>query len=255
MKPAYILFGLEIEFYLENFTQDKLDVLAKEIYAKCPFICDFKPEEVPGQFEITTYPLEDIPDTENFWEILHKTCDLLDIKLIRTSRPFSDLPTSASQISISFYDSNFKPLLNAPNIPQIASNICASIVPNLDMFAPSGNCKERLKSYDLLVKYLNVPLYVCWGYENNRTTAVRVTHNHKKIHFKGNILEGTRIEFRVPSNFADMQKVGQIIAEYALSSINYPLFEPIYVRSFDRPNLRPINLSHKSQSHAPLKTP
>ena len=154
--------GVELEFYSKR--------------AKSFFNGEVKEEIGKGQLEVV------FPHSSNIPQVLK---EVLQFK--RKYKEDADfrahhfgLPSSALQFNISIHKQG-KPFVT----PGILHHLLADIKPDLHFFAPTENCRARLKDLEKIKNFRNSPYTLCIGDKNNRTAAIRVIEN--------------RIEHRVPS--------------------------------------------------------
>jgi|GEM_PF-4994252 len=149
-----------------------------------------------------------------------------------------------SSLQFSFSDSEESKKEDKTDLQKYLTKACLMAVEqNIDILLPTPSCKKRIElCYDEKTSTdykISVPAYICWGRQNNRTTAVRVCNN--------------RVELRPPSTLANSADIINCVLSYYFQlktvhlknlhlkspSISMQLTEPIFANAFNTTPLSP----------------
>jgi glutamine synthetase len=150
-----LFLGVELEFYSH---------LTKENFAFNGV--ELKNEIGEGQIEVV------FCHKKNIFEVLRNVILFRNkFKSVANFNAFidEDTPPSALQFNLSIYKNGVNILNNA-----ILYSILNSTKNNLEFFAPTLNCKNRLSSLALVNNFRNSPYTFCIGGKNNRTSTIRL---------------------------------------------------------------------------------
>lgn len=193
--------GLELEFYLINASQTKLEELLKELN---PFLYYLEKEVGTNQFELKLAPTRDLFELASEYNTLKSA-----IKNLAnfSPKPFEKEPPSGVHINISLYDKLGRNLLEKTSdednilLLHAVGGILSLLKESMFILNPTDECYKRFGSS------FESPTRICWG-PNNRTVAIRVPV------YRG---DATRIEHRVVSNNNDIYLTLAVL----LLAINY----------------------------------
>lgn len=199
IKRIIFNFGLEIEFYikfLESFMLEELNEIISKKHSRA-----FIDQEIEqNQFEIKIYPMHDVKllihIVNSIKNIIKDFSSHHNLQLFFNPKPFENLPGNSMQINISAYqdgknlfakdaDHESKYLIYA------LGGLCNKMQSSMKYFVPTE------EGYKRIVNSMDSPNTVSWG-GNNRTVALRVPSIIPSLR---------RIEHRVPSSDADLNKV------------------------------------------------
>lgn len=182
-----VFLGVELEFYSH---------LSKEYFAFKNV--ELKDEIGKGQIEAI------FPYKNNFFEVLRDVIKFRNsFRSLANFNAFIDLktPPSALQFNVSIFKNGKNILSNA-----ILQSVLQNTKNNLEVFAPTQNCKQRLKEIALIREFRNSPYTFCIGGKNNRTSAIRVKDDY--------------FEHRIPSPNCKIIKSFSVILEAIIEGIN-----------------------------------
>jgi glutamine synthetase len=211
-----IKIGLELEFY----STKTLEYLQQFIDKEFLLIKVVKEEQENSQYEIVTDPTDNLKllvDEINTFKKISK--EINDFR----AKPFLDKPGNALHIHISLHNnvSNENILNIEPKTKLfIIGGLCTRIKSSMIYFAPFIESYKRFQYYDKFT-----PRFITWGFENNKTNAIRVTKN--------------TIEHRVPCADSNIDDVLTSILkgiDYGIKNQIMPseptFYEPKYSNNF-----------------------
>lgn len=196
-----LMIGAEIEFYLENFTEEKFLKLKKDLKKY-----DFEKETGKNQFEIrfsfSNNINQIIKEIIDFRLNLIKAAPKYEMKALFEGKPYDLEPGSSIHFHISCYKNNQNIFAKNDNKESIyllyaIGGLCETMLENMIYFIPNEEGYKRLKAKT------NAPTKISWG-GNNRTTAIRIPTSDD---------QNKRIEHRVSSADADPASVIAAILE------------------------------------------
>ena len=173
-----VFLGIELEFYTQ-FKKEKFVFKSVEL----------KDEIGEGQIEAVFY------HTKNIFEVLRSVILFRNkFKDIANFDAFinQNTPPSALQFNVSIYKNGVSILNNA-----ILQSVLDFTQSNLEVFAPTLNCKNRLSNLDLITEFRNSPYTFCIGGKNNRTSVIRLREGY--------------FEHRLPSPSCKISKSFEVI--------------------------------------------
>lgn len=230
LKNYQILLGVELEFYTK---------LGKQA---------FEQEGVLIKNEIGEGQLEAVFEADfNILQVLRKVIHFRNkFARIANFNAFVGVeqPPSALQFSFSLWREG-ENIIKSAYLEGIASEdsvnlrvrnnilyyLLESIPLAIPYFAPTANCLKRISNYDGVLKFRNFPVNISCGWQNNRTTAIRMR-------------EG-RVEHRVPSSNCLILKSFNSILEAILKGVEEEkeLQVPIlYSNAFEEETIKQFNL-------------
>lgn len=225
-----VLMGIELEFYSNQ----------------VPFLdgIDIKAETGVNQFEAIFKLTDDIKTLAaqviNFKNSF-RGCANFD------ALPFKDQPPSAMQVNFSLWRSSSNLLDNIVIRNSVISSILKFLPESLVFFTRNISCLERLGNLESVMKFRNSPVNISCGGDNNRTTAIRVINEiSNKYTFNGKIINGFRIEHRVPSSNCHIIPslcVILVAIIYGLRNLQNNIeIDVLYTNAFEHETIKRFNL-------------
>lgn len=196
------VFGIELEFYVEEVDQKEVDFLFVKISESMDV--SFNKETSKCQYELKTSAytkLEALVQHLNLVkEIIFQRVSSLKGKVSFEAKPYINKAGSALNVHINLLDSNNRNVFAALDLQQknyllySIGGLCALMKKHMLYFAPNDNSYLRYKYPDI-----NTPTTVSWG-GNNRTTAIRLPYT-------AGDKQKCRLEHRVPGADSDSEAV------------------------------------------------
>lgn len=186
--------GIELEFYSNN----EISFFEELIAQRFILINLVSREEGDKQYEISTTPTDDFKHL--LYEI-HNFKNLLDGIADFSAKPCTDQPGSALHVHVSLHNrESHENITNSETTLRsfIVGGLCQLMRSSMLCFAPNVDSYRRFQYYDKFT-----PRFVNWGFRDNKTNAVRVTHK--------------TVEHRVAGADANLSKV----LESILHAIGY----------------------------------
>ena len=216
-KNYQILLGVELEFY---------SALGKEVFMQ---------EGVLIKSEIGEGQLEAVFEHDfNILQVLRKVIHFRNkFAGIANFNAFVGVeqPPSAMQFSFSLWQEGE----NCLKFVKLRDNILYYLLELMPFampyFAPTTNCLKRLSNHEGVLKFRNFPVNISCGWQNNRTTAIRVCEE--------------RVEHRVPSSNCLILKSFNSILGAILKGVEEgkELQVPIlYSNAFEEETIKQFNL-------------
>ena len=205
------IIGAEIEFYLDNLTEDKFNLFVRESSE-----IKFEKEKGKNQFEVQIDHSDDIESIitliSNMRSQIIRRAKKYGMEAIFAAKPFDHEPGNALHFHISLYDDKENVFANkngneSQYLLHAIGGLCELMKEKMIYFIPN---KE---GYKRLVPKFNAPTTVSWG-GNNRTVAIRIPTTG----------EARRIEHRVASADADPA----LVLEAIIEGIHYGIFNKIH---------------------------
>ena len=182
----------EIEFYLENIHDEKIESFSKDCYRQFGssgiLTHAIEKEEAKGQFEISLIPLPDpiaaAKNTISVKNIITETANTHGGTAIFHPKPYKNLPGSGLHIHVSLHDKSgsnvFQKAIDdngdeATILCQAIEGLCETMAESMIFFAPNEDSYLRYTSEinESDAKYNHAPVNISWG-GNNRTVAIRI---------------------------------------------------------------------------------
>jgi glutamine synthetase len=213
-----VFIGLELEFYLLDATEKKLEPFFKNFQAKFP-MCLVEEEKGTNQFEIkinhTNNIYQLITDTKRIKEYIIVESQTFGMTASFASKPFKDEPGSSLHVNISLYDQENNIYAKNGEIESdyllySVGGLMLHMLSHLKIFLPT------LDDFARITPKQNSPTTVSWG-ANNRTVAIRIPTTNPL---------NRRIEHRVPSSNADPEKVIEAILFAIIDGIKNKVMPP-----------------------------
>ncbi|OEY86857.1 glutamine synthetase [Wolbachia pipientis] len=208
------VFGIELEFYIENTEENFFLSKIKDEIGLLGFICE--KEKSIHQFEIKSgcYTNANIL-WEHFKivkEMLVEVVEKQGGNVLFEAKPYLNRAGSALNIHINLLDDNNQNLFRLYNNYLIYSigGLCSMLKRHMSYFVPNNNSYLRFKYPDI-----NTPTTVSWGV-NNRTAAIRIPSDFTKC----------RLEHRVPGADCDLKDVLAAIYEGVVFGIKNKVLPP-----------------------------
>lgn len=269
IADIYFLFGLELEFYINQQPQDaELDtdsIIVKKIYTDFLAIAaknnvkisEIEAEEGFNQFEIHIIPTDAVENVCQFVKDVQEYS--LSKPIILQAKPSKNQPSSAMHMHISMYNGNdenmFVNAINAnhgsshdydekysPIFYNCIAGLLKTMPQYMHIFAPTESCYDRFS----VPKKSDIPIHnptnYSWGI-NNRTCAIRVPR--AILHDPAN----TRIEHRICSPMANPYTAFASIINGIFTGITQkltppqPIFGNAFSHDYDDIKKLPFNLS------------
>ncbi|KYH12931.1 glutamine synthetase [Neorickettsia sp. 179522] len=165
-------FGIKLGIELEFYSNEKIECFKELISQHFCLIERITEEKGDGQYEISTLPTNNISlllsEVNNFKVLVREIADF-------SAKPCMDQPGSALHVHVSLHDKEFQKNITRlePKLRSfIVGGFCNLMRSSMLCFAPSIESYKRFQYYDKFT-----PRFINWGFEENKTNAVRVTHN------------------------------------------------------------------------------
>ncbi|QHD65582.1 glutamine synthetase [Neorickettsia findlayensis] len=163
-----ITLGIELEFY----SNEKIEFFKELISHHFCLIERIAEEKGNGQYEISTLPTNNISlllsEVNNFKVLVREIADF-------SAKPRMDQPGSALHVHVSLHDKESQKNITRlePKLRSfIVGGFCHLMRSSMLCFAPSIESYKRFQYYDKFT-----PRFINWGFEENKTNAVRVTYD------------------------------------------------------------------------------
>ncbi len=215
------VFGVELEFYVEEVEQREIDLLFAKISNSMNMSFEKEASECQYELKTTTYTeLRILVQHLNLVKemIFEQICSLKG-KVSFEAKPYIDKSGSALNVHINLLDCNNCNMFCTIDSEQESyllysiGGLCALMKKHMLYFAPSDNSYLRYKYPDI-----HTPTTVSWG-GNNRTTAIRLPYT------AGN-RQKCRLEHRVPGADSNNEKVFTALLEGIIYGIEAKINPP-----------------------------
>ncbi|AHX11593.1 glutamine synthetase, catalytic domain protein [Neorickettsia helminthoeca str. Oregon] len=219
-------FRLEVGVELEFYSNENIGFFQDLISRRFNLIERVVNEIGEKQYEISTIPTSDLTllvrEIEMFRKLTKAVSDF-------SSKPRFDQPGSAMHIHISLHDKESSKNIIASEAKLklfIIGGMCSLIKASMLCFAPEVSSYRRFQYHDKFT-----PRFVNWGFEENKSNAIRITKN--------------TIEHRVAGSDADLLEVIKSI----IGAIEYGISNEIIP---GEPNFKESRYSDSFKNRIPL---